>query len=209
MLVEMKRFLILCLFPSSLYSLIAFQKVTKVAKLLAMLPAESATIQKSDATISECELSTEGTVNCEMTSTTVSKSNTTASVWTTFGELAAATSSSNLGQGFPDWPPPQFVRDALRDTVDSTFHQYTRPAGHPPLIKLLAERYSMHLNRPIDAFEEIAVTVGASQALYLALRIFLTNPEDEVVVFEPFFDVSNIRSIFIQFDLFSIEHFFF
>jgi hypothetical protein len=41
--------------------------------------------------------------------------------------------------------------------------QYTRTAGHPDLVGLLAERYSRHMNRSIDAMTEVAVTVGASQ----------------------------------------------
>jgi kynurenine--oxoglutarate transaminase/cysteine-S-conjugate beta-lyase/glutamine--phenylpyruvate transaminase len=110
------------------------------------------------------------------------------SVWTVFGELSAKTDSSNLGQGFPDWDPPSFLLDSLRDAVDSKFHQYTRPAGYPPLVKLLGAKYSDHFNRPVDALEEVAVTVGASQALYLALTLFL-KANDEVVLFEPFFDL--------------------
>lgn len=110
------------------------------------------------------------------------------SVWTVFGELAAKTGASNLGQGFPDWNPPSFVLDSLRDAVSTPFHQYTRPAGHPPLVELLAERYSRHLNRRVHPFEEVAITVGASQALYLALMTFV-KPGDEVVIFEPFFDL--------------------
>ena len=78
--------------------------------------------------------------------------------------------------------------DALRETAETEYHQYTRPAGHPPLVKLLASRYSLHLNRQVDPFDEIAVTVGASQALYLALRTFIKAGE-EIVLFEPFFDV--------------------
>ena len=77
---------------------------------------------------------------------------------------------------------------ALRDTVDSPYHQYTRPAGHPPLVKLLASRYSLHLDRQVDPFDEVAVTVGASQALYLALQLYC-HAGDEVVLFEPFFDL--------------------
>ena len=30
-------------------------------------------------------------------------------VWSEFGELAAETGAVNLGQGFPDWAPPDFV----------------------------------------------------------------------------------------------------
>ena len=164
-------------------------KNTKVSNSFAFMHKQDGLSGGNDVSmITECDLSTEGTVECNHVPTKTDTLSLSKSVWTTFGELASATGSSNLGQGFPDWTPPQFVRDALRDTVDSTFHQYTRPAGHPPLVKLLAERYSTHMNRPVNPFDEVAVTVGASQSLYLALRIFL-KAEDEVVIFEPFFDL--------------------
>ena len=109
-------------------------------------------------------------------------------VWTVFNQVAQETGAINLGQGFPDWRPPQFVLEALTDAVTSEYHQYTRPAGHPPLVELLAMRYGKHLDRVIDPFNEIAITVGASQALFLALSTLL-RPGDEVVLFEPFFDL--------------------
>ena len=109
-------------------------------------------------------------------------------VWAVFNQVAQETGAINLGQGFPDWRPPKFLLDALTEAVSSQFHQYTRPAGHPPLVELLAMRYSKHLDRSIDAFNEIAITVGASQALFLALSTLLRSG-DEVVLFEPFFDL--------------------
>jgi aspartate/methionine/tyrosine aminotransferase len=130
---------------------------------------------------SECGLASEGSVACD-------QQLSGPSVWTVFGELAAKTGAVNLGQGFPDWNPPDFLLDALRSTIDTPFHQYTRPAGHPPLVELLAAKYSKRLNRPISPFEEVAITVGASQALYLALTVLL-KPGDEIVLFEPFFDL--------------------
>lgn len=138
----------------------------------------------SGGNISECDLATEGSINCN-DDTVRSKP---ASVWTAFGELASKTGAYNLGQGFPDWNPPDFVLNSLVKTASTAVHQYTRPAGHPPLVELLAERYSRHLNRQIDPFNEVAVTVGASQALYLALTTFVL-PGDEVILFEPFFDL--------------------
>jgi aspartate/methionine/tyrosine aminotransferase len=133
----------------------------------------------------ECELATEGTLPCDLV---VKVAKSQKSVWTVFGEIAAKTDASNLGQGFPDWDPPAFLLDALREAVDSKFHQYTRPAGHPPLVKLIADKYSKHLDREVDPSNEVAVTVGASQALYLALTLFL-KANEEVVLFEPFFDL--------------------
>ena len=90
-------------------------------------------------------------------------------------------SIANLGQGFPDWLPPEFAIDALvesaKDVVHNSPHQYTRTAGHPKLVKELAGRYSRHLNREVDPFGEVSVTVGASQALYLALQTLIKPGE--------------------------------
>ena len=97
----------------------------------------------------------------------------------------------NLGQRFPDWLPPKFAVDSLVEAaldVAQSPHQYTRPAGHPALVNQLARRYSTHLRRDIDPMAEVAVTVGASQALYLSLQT-IVGPGDEVILFEPFFDL--------------------
>ena len=118
-------------------------------------------------------------------------------VWSEFGRLAAENPQiANLGQGFPDWLPPPFAVESLVSaTIDSTKspHQYTRTAGHPKLVTQLARRYTQHLHpndskESIDPMNEVAVTVGASQALYLSLQT-LVKPGDEVILFEPFFDL--------------------
>jgi kynurenine--oxoglutarate transaminase/cysteine-S-conjugate beta-lyase/glutamine--phenylpyruvate transaminase len=112
-------------------------------------------------------------------------------VWTEFNRLAQKHDPVNLGQGFPDWLPPKFAVDSLVEAVlDSAQspHQYTRSAGHPNLVNQLARRYSIHMRKEIDPMNEVAVTVGASQALYLSLQT-LVQPGDEVILFEPFFDL--------------------
>lgn len=113
-------------------------------------------------------------------------------VWTEFGRLSQENHiSANLGQGFPDWVPPKFAVDSLVEAavdVAKSPHQYTRTAGHPNLVKRLAGRYSVHMNRKIDPMNEVSVTIGASQALYLSLQT-LIKPGDEVILFEPFFDL--------------------
>ena len=113
-------------------------------------------------------------------------------VWSEFGRLAEENENMvNLGQGFPDWLPPDFAIQSLVEAVQDSAqspHQYTRPAGHPKLVKQLARRYSAHLRKEIDPMSEVAVTVGASQALFLSLQT-LISPGDEVILFEPFFDL--------------------
>eukprot|EP00960_Hanusia_phi_P072761 767871-Hanusia_phi.AAC.1 len=109
-------------------------------------------------------------------------------VWSEFGALAAQKKCVNLGQGFPDWSPPPFVRDAAVEAIMKGTNQYTRTAGHLPLARTLAARYSMHLEQEVRAETEVAVTVGASQALYVSLQSLLEEG-DEVLLMEPFFDL--------------------
>jgi hypothetical protein len=100
-------------------------------------------------------------------------------VWGEFGALAVETGATNLGQGFPDWQPPDFVVEEVQKALREGYHQYTRPAGHPQLVEVLAQRYSKHMGRTIDPMSEVATTVGASQALYMSLQA-LIDPGDEV-----------------------------
>lgn len=97
-------------------------------------------------------------------------------VWTEFGRLSQEHDVANLGQGFPDWLPPKFAVDSLVEAaLDSAQspHQYTRTAGHPNLVKQLAKRYGVHMKRAIDPMNEVSVTIGASQALYLSLQTLI------------------------------------
>lgn len=117
--------------------------------------------------------------------------NTGPTVWTEFSRIGQENNPVNLGQGFPDWLPPDFAVEALTEAVNDVMnspHQYTRPAGHPKLVQQLAKRYSIHMSRDIKPMTEVAVTVGASQALYLSLQS-LIKLGDEVILFEPFFDL--------------------
>ena len=121
---------------------------------------------------------------------------TAPTVWHEFTPLAAQTKAVNLGQGFPGYSPPQFVKDAAARAVseqgyDYLISQYARSAGHLPLTQRLAEQYRHSLNRGpggINPLTEVLVTVGASEAL-CALMLGILNEGDEVVMLEPAFDI--------------------
>lgn len=46
---------------------------------------------------------------------------------------------------------------AAHQALSSGFHQYTRTAGHPRLVQLLAKRYSQHFGREVDPFSQVRV----------------------------------------------------
>jgi kynurenine--oxoglutarate transaminase/cysteine-S-conjugate beta-lyase/glutamine--phenylpyruvate transaminase len=112
-------------------------------------------------------------------------------VWHVFSPLAVKSKAVNLGQGFPGWHPPAFVKQALKNAVDEPdfmVHQYARAAGHMKLAQALSQRYATKFKREIDPATEVTVHNGASQALATAM-LGLLNPDDEVVVLQPAFDL--------------------
>nr|APA34035.1 seminal fluid protein [Nilaparvata lugens] len=112
------------------------------------------------------------------------------SVWNEFTQLAIEHKPLNLGQGFPDFPAPDYVTKALADVAageEALLHQYTRGFGHVRLVNALSKLYSKLIGRPIDAFSEILVTSGAYEALFSSIGGH-TRPGDEFIIIEPFFD---------------------
>lgn len=113
-------------------------------------------------------------------------------VWHEFSPLANEYGSVNLGQGFPDWDPPQFCVDAMSKAVDPSFgrnaNQYARSYAHMPLAKVLAEDYSKRWNMEINPVDQVGSAVGCTNALYCALQGLLA-PGDEVLLLEPAFDI--------------------
>lgn len=94
--------------------------------------------------------------------------------------LAAQHGAINLGQGFPSNPPPAFLLEAARRAIGSV-DQYTPPIGLPRLREAIAEDLGV-------SPEDVVVTAGGTEALH-ALAESLYGPGDEVVMFEPYFDV--------------------
>jgi aspartate/methionine/tyrosine aminotransferase len=102
-------------------------------------------------------------------------------------ELAVEHGAVNLGQGFPDFPCPDFLKEAATRAVYEDHNQYARSAGAPHLVKVLAGELSGEFGRDLDPFSEITVTAGATEGLFIAAQAFL-EPGDEVVLIEPFYD---------------------
>lgn len=104
-------------------------------------------------------------------------------------QLALQHQPLNLGQGFPDYPPPSYVIEALKTAATSNpqLMQYTRGFGHPRLVKGLKNLYSQLVGQDINEQTEVLVTTGAYEALYCAIQGHI-EAGDEVIVMEPFFD---------------------
>ncbi|WP_203579816.1 aminotransferase class I/II-fold pyridoxal phosphate-dependent enzyme [Microbacterium hibisci] len=102
--------------------------------------------------------------------------------------LAARTGAINLGQGFPDEDGPAAVLDAARSAITNGVNQYPPGRGIPDLLAAIAEHQERFYGITLDPAREVLVTAGATEALAAALLALLDDPDDEVVVFEPYYD---------------------
>jgi aspartate/methionine/tyrosine aminotransferase len=109
------------------------------------------------------------------------------SVFTEMSRLAVEHKAVNLGQGFPDFPGPDFVKEAAIQAIRADLNQYAVSHGTPRLRRSIAETWKRAYGREIDPETEVSVASGATELILDAI-LGLVNPGDEVIVFEPFYD---------------------
>ena len=111
------------------------------------------------------------------------------SIFSEITALAVRHDAINLGQGFPDFPAPEFVKEAAARHIRDDRNQYAASAGVPRLRRALADDWwrTCPDGRPVDPDFEITVGSGATELLHDAI-LALVNPGDEVIAFEPAYD---------------------
>lgn len=109
------------------------------------------------------------------------------SVFAEMSRLAVQHSAVNLGQGFPDFPGPDFVKEAAKAAIDADLNQYAISHGHPRLRNAIAAEFGRRFGREIDPNGEITVASGATEVIFDAIQAFI-GPGDALVAFEPFYD---------------------
>lgn len=109
------------------------------------------------------------------------------SVFATISRLAAQHGAVNLGQGFPNFDGPEFVKDAAIRAIREGHGQYARTFGLPEVTRAVAARFRATSGVEVDPDAEVTVTSGCTEAI-AAVMLGLVNPGDEVVLVEPFYD---------------------
>jgi len=102
--------------------------------------------------------------------------------------LAAHTGAINLGQGFPDEDGPAEVLEAAREAIANGVNQYPPGRGIRSLLQAVAQHQKRFYGLELDPDRDVLVTAGATEAIAAALLALTDGPDDEVVVFEPYYD---------------------
>jgi aspartate aminotransferase len=97
----------------------------------------------------------------------------------------AAPGSVNLGLGQPDFDTPEHIKKAAIAAIEKGLCGYTPNCGLPQLRTAIAEKFCSE-NRIDCTPEEIMVTSGASEALFLVIAALVDRGE-EVVIGDPSF----------------------
>ena len=108
-------------------------------------------------------------------------------IFTVMSQLAAEHGAVNLGQGFPDFPVPPRLVDALGAAMRAGHNQYPAMSGVPVLRQAIAAKALRCYGAVVDPDAEVTVTSGATEAIFNAIHA-VVRPGEEVIVLDPAYD---------------------
>src|SRR3546814_10922907 len=101
-------------------------------------------------------------------------------IFTVMSQLAAEHQAVNLGQGFPDFPAPARLLDALDKAIRAGHNQYSPMSRIPVLLQPSASRTERRYGRRPDAAADVHVDPGASDALFDAATALVQGRQSDV-----------------------------
>jgi len=93
----------------------------------------------------------------------------------------------NLAQGFPDFDPPEVIKEAAVEAIRAGHNQYAITWGTPATRQAIAEKVGWYNGITADPDANITVTCGATEAM-MSVMLAIVNPGDEVIIFEPYYE---------------------
>ncbi len=101
--------------------------------------------------------------------------------------LSAQHKAVNLAQGLPDFPCPSELKEAVTRAVLDDVNQYAITWGDKFLRQALADQFKKFTGLTVEPETDITVCCGATEAM-VATMLALVDVDDEVIVFEPFYE---------------------
>ncbi len=108
-------------------------------------------------------------------------------IFSVMSQLAIEHEAVNLGQGFPDFEPPEALRDAVTRAMANGQNQYAPGIGMGPLREQIARKTERMFGHRVSPDTEVTVTSGATEAIFAAIAA-VVRAGDEVIVFDPAYD---------------------
>ena len=109
-------------------------------------------------------------------------------IFSVMTNLANTHGAINLSQGFPDFDVPPVLITLVEKYMRTGHNQYAPMPGVEILRQRIAQKVQKLYHATYDPESEITVTSGATESLFAAISA-VVQPGDEVILFEPAFDV--------------------
>ena len=93
----------------------------------------------------------------------------------------------NLAQGFPDFPAPAELKRAAQEAIENDVNQYAITWGAKNLRNGIARQAKAWQGLEVDPEKNITVCCGSTEAMIASL-LAVTNPGDEIISFEPYYE---------------------
>ncbi|KAB0625153.1 aminotransferase class I/II-fold pyridoxal phosphate-dependent enzyme [Acinetobacter gandensis] len=108
-------------------------------------------------------------------------------IFSTMSAMAQRLNALNLSQGFPDFPAPPALLDALCQATQHGFNQYAPGDGLHSLREQLVGLFANRDQLQIDPLTEVTITPGATIGIFSAIQA-VVHAGDEVIIFDPSYD---------------------
>lgn len=93
----------------------------------------------------------------------------------------------NLSQGFPDFDSPIQLKLWAIEAIINNQNQYPVTFGEPELREAIALKALRFNGIQCNPDTDITVTCGSTEAMIASLKAII-NPDDEIIIFEPFYE---------------------
>ena len=108
-------------------------------------------------------------------------------IFSQMSALAQQLGALNVSQGFPDFPPPQALLEALAKATLDGHNQYAPGNGLLLLKECVAAQFQQRDEIHLDPISEITITPGATIGIFASIQA-LVHAGDEVIMFDPSYD---------------------
>jgi len=110
--------------------------------------------------------------------------NTGKDIFALIAELTNNSEIINLAKASPDFLCPEELKKLAIKFLQNDYNHYAHADGVFELREAIAQQIAEKFNLNFNPSNEVAITAGATQAIYTTISTFITEG-DEVVLFEP------------------------
>ena len=108
-------------------------------------------------------------------------------IFSQMSALAAEHDAINLSQGFPNFDCDPYLKEQVIQSMQRGDNQYAPMPGVPELQQSIGRLVKDHYHAHINPVDQVTVTSGATEALFVAIQT-VVRAGDDVIVFDPAYD---------------------